>query len=230
MTRAAAESGLYRIVDDIADAVHAEFDAVRALRRGRSGGMAGAVVNELVKRNRLLDRYVVQPEVQRHRENARRQLTVMLDCLVHDESIEDYRDVLLDADLYYTELDPDTARETREAVAEAVVSRYRTAREHVAPVVESSEADFWPAVTATLSREQAHDLVRANFSFAEEMRTYREAFSFSTRLDPGDLLGRRTPLPTIAVEYTDESLRAMGRAETRVRRALDREIERRYAE
>ena len=46
MTRRAAEAGLHRIVDDIAVAVREEFDSVRALRRGRSGGLAGAVVSE----------------------------------------------------------------------------------------------------------------------------------------------------------------------------------------
>lgn len=87
------------------------------------------------------------------------------------------------------------------------------------------------AVTSALSRAEALELVRANCSFAEEMREHRGAFSFSTRLDPAELLGARgAPLPAITVEYTDESLRAMGRAETRVRRDLTREVERPYAE
>jgi len=231
MTRDAVETGLHRVVDDIVDAVHEEFDAVRALRQGRPSGPGGVVVNRLVKENRVLDRYVVQPEVDRYRSDARRQVSVMCDAAANDQPIETYRDTLLDADVYYTELDPDVPRDTREAIADAVLARYRTAKETVTPVVEAPEDDFWPAVTSALTYDEALELVRANFSFSEDMREHRDALSFSVRLDPGEILGARgAPLPTIEIDYTDESLRAMGRAETRVRRDLDREIERQYAE
>jgi hypothetical protein len=231
MTREAVESGLYRIVDDLLAAVREEFDAVRALRRNRPSGPAGNAINELATNSDVLDRYVIEPEIERHRRDARQRMSITLDSAEHGEPIDAYRDSLLDADVYYGELGSDVDRGTREAVAEAVVGRYRTVAESVAPVLDALETDLWPAITNALSGEAALDLVDANCSFAAEMREYRGAFSFATRLDPRDLLGARgTLLPAIEVEYTDESLRAMGRAETRVRRDLSREVERRYAE
>ena len=167
MTRRAAETGLHRIVDDIVVAVREEFDPVRALRQGRSGGPVGTVVNELVTENRVLDRYVVEPEVKRQRADARRQVSATLDAVTNDEPIETYRETLLEADVYYRELDSGVPERTREAVADAICGRYRTVAESVAPVVGSPEEEFWPAVTSVLSRTEALELVRANCSLAE---------------------------------------------------------------
>ena len=123
MTVAAVESGLYHVVDDIVDAVREEFDALRALRQGRPSGPAGVVVDRLVKRNELVDRYVVRLEVERYRSDARRQVSAMYEAAANEEPIETYWEALLDADVYYTELDPGASEETREAVAAAVASR-----------------------------------------------------------------------------------------------------------
>ena len=167
MTQRAAEAGLHRIVNDIVVAVREEFDPVRALRQGRSGGPVGTVVNGLVTENGVLDRYVVELEAERQRADARRQVSVTLNAVTNDEPIESYRETLLEADVYYRELDSGVPERTREAVADAVCGRYRTVAESVAPVVGSPEEEFWSAVTSVLSRTEALELVRANCSFAE---------------------------------------------------------------
>ncbi len=231
MTRAATESGLFDAVDAIIEATYDEFDAVRAVRRG-STDAAGRAVNALVKRNRLLDEYVVRPEIEKFRDDARRQVSAMLDAVEAGDPVESRREEILATDVYYGSLAPDASRETREAVAETVLGRFERAGETVGPVVAAPDDEFWDAVRASLTAEEARELVAANFDFAPEMRPYRGAFAFRTELDPGELLGGplAARLPSFSIDYTDESMRAMGRAEVRVRRHYDREISRRYGE
>jgi len=230
MTREAVESGLYEAVDAMVAAAREAFDPVRALR-GSGGGPGAATVNRLLKRNRLLDRHVVRPEIRRYRENARRQVSATLDAVEAGEPVDSRRDAILGASVYYTELSPETDPATREAVAEAVLERFRGAGAAVEPLVRSPETEFWAAMTAELDREAARELIAANFGFADRMRGFRAAYAFETRLDPGELLGGLgRALPTVTVDYTDESLRAMTRAEASVRERYWREIDRRYGE
>jgi hypothetical protein len=175
MTRRAAEAGLHRIVDDIVVAVREEFDPVRALRQGRSGGPVGTVVNGLVTENGVLDRYVVEPEAERQRADARRQVSVTLNAVTNDEPIESYRETLLEADVYYRELDSGVPERTREAVADAVCGRYRTVAESVAPVVTSPEEEFWPR-----SRAHSPGRKRSN-SCARTVRSPRRCASTAGR-------------------------------------------------
>ncbi|WP_254534943.1 hypothetical protein [Halomarina litorea] len=231
MTRAATESGLFDAVDAIVEATYDEFDAVRAVRRG-STNAAGRAVDALLKQNRLLDEYVVRPEIEGFREDARRQVSAMLDAVAAGDPVETRRETILAADAYYGNLGPETPAETRAAVADAVVGRFERAGETVEPVVASPEESFWDAVRASLTAEEARTLVAANFEFAPEMRPYREWLDFRTDLTPSELLGGplAARLPTLSVDYTDESMRAMRRAETRVRHEYDREIARRYGD
>jgi hypothetical protein len=230
MTREAVETGLFEAIDGMIDVAREEFDPVRALR-GSRGGPGAATVNRLVKRNRLLDRHVVRPELRRYRDRARRQVSAMLDAIEAGEPVDSRREALLEASVYYAELDPGVDPATREAVAEAVLERFRGAGEAVAPLVRSPEEEFWAAMTAELEKPAARALIEANFGFAERMREFRDAYAFETRLDPADLLGGLgRALPAVSVEYTDESLRAMSRAERAVRERYSREIGRRYAD
>jgi hypothetical protein len=217
---------LFDAIDAMIEVAHEEFDPVRALRRGAGGSRT---VSRLVKRNAVLDRHVVRPEIETYRDRARRQVETMLDAVEASVPVEERRDELLDADVYYGALAPDASPAAREAVEEAVIRRFRDVAAAVEPVVASPAGEWWPAVERELDAGQARELVDANFSFSEEMRTHRRAFAFETRLDPGELLGGLgRALPAVSVEYTDESLRAMGRAEAAVRRQFEREIDRRF--
>jgi hypothetical protein len=230
MTREAVESGLFEAIDGMIEVAHEEFDPVRALR-GSQGGPAAATVNRLVKDNRLLDRHVVRPELRRYRDQARRQVSATLDAVEADEPVDSRRETLLEASVYYAELDPDVDPDTREAVAGAVLERFRGVGEAVAPLVRSPETEFWAAMTAELDEPAARALIEANFDFAGRMREFRDAYAFETRLDPADLLGGLgRALPAVSVEFTEESLRAMDRAERAVRERYSREIGRRYAD
>jgi hypothetical protein len=226
MTRAAAREGLLEAIDALVEAAHEEFDPVRALRRGSGGSRT---VSRLLKRNRLLDRHVVRPELERYRERARRQANTLLDAVEAGEDPAARREELLDADLYYGAVRRDASRDAREAVETAVIERFRAVGEGVEPLVASPAESFWPAVVRELDEPAARDLVAANFSYSERMRRHRRAFVFETCLDPGELLGGLgRALPEVSVEYTHESLRAMGRAEQVVRREFEREIDRRF--
>jgi hypothetical protein len=229
MTRAAAEAGLFGVVEAVVGAAREEFDAVRAVRQGTTG-TASRAVNALVKRNRLLDEYVVKPEIDRYRTDARSQVGAMLDAVAAGDPIETRREAILANDIYYQGLASGAPESTRRAVAESVVERFERAGETVAPVVAAPENGFWDAVRASLTREEAGELVVANLAFAPEMDRFRDWFALRTDVDPGELLGGpfAARLPTLTVDYTDESLRAMRRAEVRVRRQYEREIARRY--
>ena len=74
-------------------------------------------------------------------------------------------------------------------------------------------------------------LVEDHFAFTDPMQDHRRAFRMATEIDPGEVLGGGllvSRLPTIEVEYTDEALRSMRRAERRVIRETKEEIARRY--
>jgi hypothetical protein len=233
MTREAVEGELHDAVEAMMDAVYEEFDVVRAVRGGGGAGPTGSrTVSALVKRNRVLDRHLVRPELERYRENARRQVSTMLDAVAAGDPVESRREALLDASVYVDALRSGTPASTREAVETAVVERFARAGRALDPLVRSDATAFWPALRAELDREAAEELVAANFSFAPRMREFRDALAFETRLDPGELLdgplASRLPAPT--VDYTDESLRAMSRGETRVRRSYERELDRRLDE
>jgi hypothetical protein len=102
-------------------------------------------------------------------------------------------------------------------------------------VVAAEKAEFWPAVTATLPEEEAVALVETHFAFTEPLRADRDAFRMAVRFDPGDVLGGLAGLgatlgglPAVEVDYTDEALRAMGRAEEAVVASTKRDLEERY--
>jgi hypothetical protein len=230
MTRDAVEAELHDVVDATMDAVYEEFDVVRAVGRSRNGAAGSRAVSALVKRNRALDRHLVRPELDRYRENARRQVSTTLDAVEAGEPVARHREALLAASVYREALAADAPPETRAAVEAAVVERFERAGETVAPLVESEETSFWAAARAELSREAVEELLAANVSFAPRMREFRDALTFETRLDPGAVLDGpfASRLPAVTVDYTDEALRAMYRGETRVRRAYEREIDRRF--
>ncbi|MWG36179.1 hypothetical protein [Halomarina oriensis] len=230
MTRAAVETELHDAIDATMDAVYEAFDVVSAVRGSAGGAVGSRAVDALLKRNRVLNERLVEPELDRYRRNARRQVTAMLDAVAAGDPVETRRAELLDASVYVEALREDAPTATRDAVESAVVDRFTRAGVAVTPLVESDETEFWAAARTELSRAGMDDLVAANFSFAPRMREFRDALAFETRLDPGAVLDSPlvAGLPTLAVDYTDESLRAMSRGETRVRRAYERAVDRRF--
>jgi O-antigen ligase len=94
----------------------------------------------------------------------------------------------------------------------------------------SDPSERTEATTACFDRSAAIDLVERAFPFTCPLRTHREAFVFEVDVDPSELIGGPigAGLPSVGIEYTDEAVRAMVRAERRVVHEAKREVRRRY--
>lgn len=232
MTRAAVREGFERYVDRAVDRTAEAFRVGRALREGAPGSGA---VDRLLGNSELLHERVVQPELDAYRGQVLDQFETLLDYVESDESIDAYREPLLAADAYEDALRPDLSAERRETVRDRLVERQRRFAEAIAPLVAAGEADFWPAVTAALSEEEAVALVEEEFAFTGPLREDRDAFRMAVRFDPAEVVGGLGGLgavlgglATVEVDYTDEALRAMDRAEQAVVASTKRDLAERY--
>jgi len=231
MTRQAARSGFETFLDDAVAATREEFSVGRALR-GTGFGPGGAVVDRLRENADALERRIVEPELDSYRSDALRQFDAVLDYAAGDEPIEAYADELVARDGYYEALADGVTDRTAAAVEDAIVSRSRRLGDAVAPIVERPEDAFWPAARAAFDRAETIDLVENAFPFTEVLRDRPEAFAFTVRIDPGSVLGGpfAGALPSVSVEYTDEAIRAMRRAERRVIEDTKREVAAQFGE
>jgi hypothetical protein len=233
MTREAVEAGFVRFVDDVVDETVAEFSVARALRRGVRGP-GGQLADRLVKNSGALRRRVVEPELDAYRARARRQFEAVLDAVESDEPFEAHADAVLRADSYWEAVRPDLPATRRDRVRETLLDRNRALGEAVRPVVDAPADDFWTATTDALTLAEATTLVESSFAFTDPLVAHRDAFVFETAFDPADVLGGvggllAGGLPTVEVEFTDEAVRAMCRAEEVVIARTVREVRRRFA-
>jgi len=231
MTRTAALDGIERFVDDAVEATREEFRVARALR-GTGFGPGGAVIDRLRKNATALERRVVEPELAEYRRRSIEQLEILLDAVDEGTPVNAVRSDLIAADSYLDSLDPDVDEATRSAVVDDVLVRLERLGEALAPIVSHPADEFWPAVHGVYDRDAAVSLVEQRFPFTAILRRHRDAFAFTVAIDPGSVLGStlaRT-LPSVSIEYTDEAIRAMRQAESRVVHETTRDVHRRYDE
>jgi len=209
--------GFERFVGDAVEATRREFSVGRALR-GTGFGPGGEVLDRLRKNADALERRVVEPELREYRRRSVEQFDVVLRAVESDEPFASFADELLAADSYLDSLDPEASAATRESVEEAVLTRLERLGEGVEPIVAHASDEFWVAVRESFDREAAHELVEDAFPFTGPLRRHRDAFAFTVAVDPGEILGSPLArgLPTVSVDYTDEAVRAMRRAEKQV--------------
>lgn len=231
MTRAAVEDAFEEFIDDIVEIAYREFDVVAALRGESTAG--GRFVSKLVKNSSALDRHVVRPELREYKRDALRQFQPILDYAADsDADFADYREVIVENDPSIQYIRRDAPADRQEAAREAILDHHRNLGDAARPLVASAEDEFWAAVEAELTEIEARDLIESHFGFTDPIRTHRDAFAYQTELDPGEVIGG--PLagaaPTLTLDYTDEVLRVMQRAE---RTIIDRtlaDVDRRYGE
>lgn len=202
----------------------------RALRGTAPGlSVGGRVLDRLRDHADTLERRVLDPELDDYRERARRQFGVVLDYAEGETPIEAYRDELLAHDTYVSALDESVSDREREAVVADVLDRHRRLGDGLRPVVASDHEEFWPAAVEGLDRAAATELIEEAFPFTGPLRRHREVIAMEVQVDPGEVLGGLAgALPSVGVEYTDEALRAMTRAEERIVHDLGREVGRRF--
>ena len=232
MTRAAVREGFERYVDRALDRTAEAFRVTRALREG---GPGSGVVDRLLGNSDLLRERVVRPELGAHRAQVLDQFETLLDFVESGDDIGAYREPLLAADAYDDALRPDLPAEQRARVRDRLVERQRRFGEAITPLVTAEQEAFWPAVTTILPHEEAVALVENHFAFTGPLRDHPGAFRMAVRFDPGEVLGGLAGLgaalgglPTVEVDYTDEALRAMRRAEEAVIADTKRDLAERY--
>lgn len=231
MTREAAIEGVERFVERTVDATRREFRVGHALR-GTGLGPGGALVDRLRRDADALERRVVGPELDTYRQRSIEQFEVVLAYADSEEPIDAFTDDLLERDSYLESLDPAASPDAREAVVDDLLARLERLGDGIEPLVRRPEDEFWPAVMAAYDRPAAIELVEVAFPFTGPLRDHRDAFAFTVEIDPGAILGGALAkgLPTATIDYTDEAIRAMRRAERQVVHETTREIEARFRE
>ncbi|WP_336133487.1 hypothetical protein [Natronomonas amylolytica] len=229
MTRRAAETGFERFTNRTLDATHEEFSVGRALD-GTTLGPGGALVDRLRNNSDLLERHVVEPELDTYRERTIRQFSILLDYVESDADLTAFEEDLLAHDNYMGALKPEVSADTRDAVADATLTRLARLAEGIEPLVASPEADFWAAAEASLDRTAAMALVDDAVRFTAPIRAFEGSFVFEAGLDPNEILTSRLlpSLPTVTIEYTDEAVRSMTTAEERIVGELKAEVRNRF--
>jgi hypothetical protein len=233
MTRAAVAAGFSEFADRLVDLAYEEFDVVAALRGG-TGGRHGRVVNRLVKNSDRLDRAVVRPELNRYRSTILSQFEVVLDYAEADDPApEQFRDRLLDRDMYAEALRESLSPERAALIRDDLVERCCAMGDAARPLVRSEVDEFWPAVTAELDAATARSLIEDHFAFTGPLGDHEGAFRFAVEVDPGDVLGGiggllGGGLPSVEVEFTDEATRVMQAAEREVIDEATTEVDRRF--
>ena len=229
MTREAATEGVERFVDRTVEATRREFRVGRALR-GTGLGPGGALVDRLRREADALERRVVEPELDAYRRRSIEQFEVVLTYAESDDPIDAFAAELLERDSYLESLDPDVSSETHDAVVDDLLARLERLGDGIEPLVRRPEDEFWSAVLAAYDRPAAIELVEEAFPFTGPLREHRDAFAFTVEIDPGAVLGGvlANGLPTATVDYTDEAIRAMRRAERQVVHETKGEIETRF--
>jgi len=232
MTREAVAEGFEQFVEQALDVTADQFDVGRALRQGVSGP-GSRVVDGLLKNSDTLHRKVVRPELKQYRDDTLAHFEVVVEYAQNDADLPAYRDDLLEYDSFADAIREDVPPERRREIRERLLDRHDGMADAIVPLLESPESEFWPAVRAELTREQAKELVGEHFTFTDPLVEYRRAFAFETTFEArevvggglGSLLGG---LPTVEVEFTDEAIRTMRRAEQHVVARTEQRIDRLY--
>lgn len=229
MSRVAARAGFEAFLGSTVTATREEFSVERALR-GTGFGPGGMVIDRLRRNADTLERRVVEPELASYRERALDQFDVVLEYAESDEPIERFRDELLEHDSYVDSLEDRTPTRKREALVDEILERNRRLGDALKPIVGRPEDGFWPATTAAFDRAEVTELVEQAFPFTGPLRRHRDVVVFAIQLDPRDVIGGPFTwgLPSVRIEYTDEAIRAMYRAERRVIHETKGEIRDRF--
>jgi hypothetical protein len=124
----------------------------------------------------------------------------------------------------------------RQELRDALVDRAVSMADAAEPLVRSPAGEFWTAVERELTYAQATALIGTHFTFTDPVRGEEDAFAFAVEIEPADVLGGGLGsllgggLPSVEVDFTEEAMRVMQRAESAVVEQATREVERRFDE
>ncbi|MDZ7687977.1 MAG: hypothetical protein U5J64_04495 [Halobacteriales archaeon] len=189
-----------RIMDDALD----EFEPFRVVNMN---GMPG---NDRVKKALSP---VIRDELGRIRRSVEAQFDVVMEYIETGDAEGCRRDFLRN-DVFYNSFDGDQS--TRRRLGGDLTERMTRMGDDMAPLVETGENEFWDAVVAAYDEEEAREMLPRHFAYTETLKGYRGDLRLTVRVG-GRLLGTE-------VEYTDEAMRVLDAAETKLREDLRDEV------
>jgi hypothetical protein len=208
-------AGFAHFVDRAIEATAAEFSVGRALRG--TDGPTTRLIDGIANSDTLHER-LVEPELAAYREQVIGQFETLLDAVESDDPLPAHREAILERDAFLDALRSDLPAERRAAIADDVFAHHAGLGRAVEPLVSAEADDFWRAAEQSLDPSSARELVRERFVFTAPLRDHPRAFRFATTIDPG-----------IEVEFTEEAVRAMRRAERQVVAETLAEVDERFA-
>ena len=215
VTRAAVKDGFERYVNSLVSETNEAFRVTRALRGAT--GPEGAVIDRLLKNSDTVDKRIVQPELREYRDAIFHQFEVVLAYAESEDDFENFADEILARDLYWDSLQSGLSAEHRAEIKAALLDRQRRLGDELAPLVAANGESIWGAAASVYDWERTVELIESHFAFTDPLHDRPDAYRLTVEIDPGDLLGGLArALPSATVDYTDEAIRSMTRAQKRV--------------
>lgn len=174
-----------------------EFEPFRVVR------MSGMPGNDQIKKALSP---VIRDELKQYRANVERQFEVVMDY-AETGNVEECADEFLCHDVFYTNFEGDPRR--RRSLKQDLTRRMTTMGDDMAPLLRTGEEEFWDAVVEAYDEDEAREMLPRHFEYTENVKEYRDDLRLTVRVG-SSLLGAE-------VEYTDEAMRVLNAAETRLR-------------
>lgn len=216
MTRTAAERGIVEVFDVMVKNVVDEFSWERALRT-TSLRPGGAILDKLLDKTEVVDSRALEPLLDRYRRSAIEYFQRALDYAEGEASAESIREEFPEYQENIHILDPAASRVEYQALIDDVVEYYCDVGEALGPVVGHDSDEFWQAVQESMAEEQAVQVLERAMSFSDVLEAHHGVLEMKMQLNPAHLLSMpgSALAPEVSVEYTDEAINALSRAEQR---------------
>ncbi len=133
-------------------------------------------------------------------------------------SFESHRDEFIDVDVFYNTFRGNGER--KEAFREDLTEYFERTSEGIKPLVESPEEEYWDAMVACYTKDEARDYLDAHFSRADIIERYKDDMVMEMELDTG--------LPIESMEYTDEAVRVFSVGEAEMRDRVHKQLDKVY--
>lgn len=225
MTRTAAERGIAEVFDVIVTNFIDEFSWERVLQK-TSLRPGGAIVDKLLDATDVVDSRALEPLLDRYRHSAIEYFQRALDYAEGKVSTDAIRKEFPAYDESIHILDPDASHDEYQTLVDDVVEYYCEVGEALEPLVSHASDDFWRVIQESMNEDQAVMVLDQSMSFSEILEAHRGILDMKLQLNPAHFLSvpGNALAPEASVEYTDEAIVALSRAERRGVRTLSSRV------
>jgi hypothetical protein len=156
---------------------------------------------------------VIRDELGRLRRSVETQFSVVMEYIETGDTEGCRRDFLRN-DIFYNSFEGD--RRAKRRLRKDLTERMTRMGEDMAPLVKTGESEFWDALVAAYDENEAREMLPRHFAYTETLSRYRDDLCLTVRVG-GRVLGTE-------LEYTDEAMRVLDVAETRLREHMREEV------